>query len=376
MRCFDGDERRRYNRQTPLCVYHQENRVESMSTKNLSSFLRRGLCPTLLGCVLGWPLHAQTTGPTLVPDPDWDCYLPDGIPYPEAGEPMLTLTIPLDRWATIGRTPYGDRSVAVGREGRFEGPRLSGTVTSGAIDFELVLDNGTIEVEQIMVLQASDGSYIYVRNAGVGPGADDVRVVMDFEAPNASEHAWLNDGVYVARRELDATANTLDIRVYDVSEVAANASRAVAITKPAGVPAQPWDYRTRSASEQQGEMLIREHVTLGPGQSVGQSKRGNRNVIPITGGELSGRITGHVLMGGADYQNLSPPATIDAHYLWQADDGGIIIVRNGGAFGALAPTFEARVDGPYAYLNEGRYLSSNPSVGQGGVSLTFYESTN
>lgn len=34
-----------------------------------------------------------------------------------------------------------------------------------------------------------------------------------------------------------------------------------------------------------------------------------------------------------------------------------------------------RVDGPYAYLNTGRYLSSNPGMGQGAVSLTFYEST-
>jgi hypothetical protein len=40
------------------------------------------------------------------------------------------------------------------------------------------------------------------------------------------------------------------------------------------------------------------------------------------------------------------------------------------------PTFEARVDGPYAYLNSGRYLSSNPGMGQGGVGLTFYESVN
>ena len=79
-------------------------------------------------------------------------------------------------------------------------------------------------------------------------------------------------------------------------------------------------------------------------------------------------------MGGADYQILTPPATIDAHYLWQTDDGEIIVVRNGGGFGALVPTFEARVDGPYAYLNEGSYLSSNPGRGEGGVALTFHES--
>src|SRR5690606_41024653 len=78
---------------------------------------------------------------------------------------------------------------------------------------------------------------------------------------------------------------------------------------------------------------------------------------------------------GAHYQARSPPATIDARCLWQAADGEIIIVRNGGTFGSLVPTFEARVDGPYAYLNEGLYLSSNPAVGQGGVALTFYESS-
>ena len=121
-------------------------------------------------------------------------------------------------------------------------------------------------------------------------------------------------------------------------------------------------------------MLITETVTLSPSQSVGASKRGNRNIIPITGGELSGRIPGKVLFGGADYQNLAAPATIDARYLWETNDGEIIIVRNGGAFGSLVPTFEVRTDSPYAWLNSGLYLSSNPGMKPGGVGLTFFES--
>lgn len=317
---------------------------------------------------------AQQPGPTMIPDPAWDCYLPEGIPNPEDGSLIFELEIPLDRAEAIGRTPFGDRSVAVGLAGSVEGPRLSGVVAPGGLDYELSLANGTIEIEQILVLQADDGAFIYVRNAGTGAGPDDVRVVMDFEAPNDSAHAWLNSGVYVARRRVNAS--TLRLSVYDVSDLPPNPAGAIEIAKPEGVPPQPWDYREKSASEQQGEMLIRENVTLGPSQSVGPSKRGNRNIIPITGGELSGRIAGTVLMGGADYQNLSPPATIDARYLWQADDGEIIIVRNGGAFGSLVPTFETRVDGPYAYLNDGLYLSSNPGMGDGGVALTFYESTN
>ena len=244
----------------------------------------------------------------------------------------------------------------------------------GALDFELTLANGTIEIEQTLLVDTRDGSYVYVRDAGTGPNADDVRVVLDFEAPNASEHSGLNSGSYVARRELNASAKTLRLRVYDVSSVEVGTKNAIAIAKPTGVPAQPWNYRAKAVSERQGEMLIRENVTLAAAQSVGPSKHGNRNIIPITGGELSGRITGKVLLGGADYQNLSPPATIDAHYLWQADNGETIIVRNGGSFGSLVPSFETRVDGPFAYLNAGRYLSSNPGVGQGGVTLTFYES--
>jgi len=199
---------------------------------------------------------------------------------------------------------------------------------------------------------------------------------MDFEAPNAGEHAWLNSGKFVARRELNAAAKMMRLRVYDVANVSVGAGNdgTLSIAKPTNVPAQPWSYRLKDASEEPGEILITENVTLAPSQRVGASKRGDRNIIPITGGTVKGRISGKVLMGGADYQILTPPATIDAHYLWQTDDGEVVIVRNGGAFGALVPTFEARVDGPYAYLNKGSYLSSNPGRGEGGVALTFHES--
>jgi hypothetical protein len=326
--------------------------------------------------VIALTARAQPSAPTMIPHPAWDCYMPDGIPNPETGTLILELTIPLDRAESIGTTQYGDRSIAVGLAGSVQGPKLSGEVMEGALDYQLLLANGAIEIEQILVLQAADGGYIYVRNAGVGAHADDVRVVMDFEAPAASEYAWMNSGSYVARRDLDAASMTLTMRVYDVTDVTVTADDAIDIAKPDGVPAQPWNYREKGSREEPGEILITENVTLGPGQSVGPSKRGNRNIIPITGGEVSGRFTGKVIFGGADYQNLTPPVTIDAQYLWQADDGEIVIVRNGGSFGSLVPTFEARIDGPHAWLNDGLWLSSNPGVGQGGVSLTFYESTN
>ena len=205
-------------------------------------------------------------------------------------------------------------------------------------------------------------------------------------APTTSGSSWTSrcrtpastrgSSKFVAGRELNAAAKTLRLRVYDVTSVAIGSGNGgtLSIAKPTNVAAQPWNYPIKEASEQQGEILITENVTLAPSQRVGASKRGDRNVIPITGGTVTGRISGKVLMGRADFQILTPPATIDAHYVWQTDDGEIVIVRNGGGFGALVPTFEARVDGPYAYLNKGSYLSSNPGRGEGGVALTFHES--
>jgi hypothetical protein len=119
----------------------------------------------------------------------------------------------------------------------------------------------------------------------------------------------------------------------DVEKIGTRLSVVVAsLALVLGLPAAP---RIKAPGEQQGAMLIVENVTLGPSQRVGASKRGIRNLIPITGGTVSGRIARKVVRGGADYQILSPPATIDAHYLWETDDGEVIIVRNGGAFGSL-----------------------------------------
>lgn len=316
--------------------------------------------------------HGQSAA-ALIPHESWDCGMKTGIPNPESGALVFEARMKLDRLALVGKTPFGVRRVAVGLEGTVSGPKLNGAVMAGALDFELTLSNGVVEVEQILVFQTAGGHYIYSRNAGVGPSSADIRVVMDFEAPNGSSSEWLNSGKYVARRILDENARTLAIRVYDVS--AAPAAASIRINKPAGAPPQPWNNRMRGAEEKPGAELIVETVALRPSQRVGPSKRGNRNIIPITGGDLSGRITGKVLFGGADYQNLSGPPAIDARYLWQASDGDIIIVRNTSSTGGLVPIFEARVDGPYAYLNQGKYLSSNPAMANGGVKITMYEST-
>jgi Protein of unknown function (DUF3237) len=230
-------------------------------------------------------------------------------------------------------------------------------------------------VEQILVLRTSDGKHAIMRNTGTGAAGDDVRVVYDFEVPNASEFAWLNTGKYVGRRVIDAAAKTMKISIYDVSNITVSKDEAqlLRVTKPADLPSQPWDYRKAAKTEQRGEIIVTETVTLGGSQSVGVSKRGARNIIPITGGTLTGGITGKVLFGGADYQSPTTGPAIDARYLWQTTEGDIIIVRNAGGFNGLVPTFETRTEGKYSWLNSGTYLSSPPGFGAGGLQISMYK---
>jgi hypothetical protein len=342
------------------------------------------LCVCLLICCQSQPMDGRTQDKPgyrgeekiLIPHKSWPCGMPGGIPVPEYGVLVFEANLKLDRAYDLGKTPYGRRDVLVIQGGTVSGEKINGSVMPGGLDFQLSFSSGGMEMEEIFVLQTSDGKYIYLRSRGTAADRSDVRMVPDFEAPNASNYSWLNKGKYAGRRRVDLAARTMKISVYDVSGVDTelNATNSIRVAKPSDVQDQPWDCRKAAPEEKRGDQLITENVTLGAGQSVGATKRGNRNIIPITGGILSGKITGKVLAGGADYQNLENPMTIDARYLWQTSDGEVIIVRNGGSMGLLAPTFEVRVDSKYAWLNKGFYLSSNPGMGVGGVKLTFYES--
>lgn len=110
-------------------------------------------------------VRGQAAARVIVPHKTWDCGMPDGIPNPESGTLIFEAEMKLDRLASIGKTPYGDRRVTVGLEGKVTGPRLSATVMTGALDFELTLSNGAVEVEDIMVFKTDDGKYIYSRSA-------------------------------------------------------------------------------------------------------------------------------------------------------------------------------------------------------------------
>jgi hypothetical protein len=305
---------------------------------------------------------------TIEPDPSWTCGMPDGIPPPMAGTLAFSVSLTLGTVHEVGKTQFGDRRQFEVKGGTITGDRLQGAVLTGGLDYELTLSTGAMELEEVLIFNTSDNVPIFVRNCGVAaPGDSVIRIVPDIEAPTTSSYAWLNTTKLVGTRVVDTAGGTIVLDIYDVSAVAAG-EPSIQLADPAGVPNTSWDCLTGGGTR--GAAVFTENITLGSSFSIANAKRGSRNIIPITGGTTTGTVSGSILPGGADYQ-LS--GTMDSRHTLLTSDGELIIVRNCGIISSLTPTFEARADGPYGFLNENKFVSSSPGAGSGGVSVTIYE---
>ncbi len=81
------------------------------------------------------------------------------------------------------------------------------------------------------------------------------------------------------------------------------------------------------------ELVSTLRVEVGPPIELGPGPRGERRVIPITGGRAEGPgLSGAILAGGADTQLVRPDgvAEIDASYVIETDSGERVLVRNVG----------------------------------------------
>lgn len=317
------------------------------------------------------PMQGLSDTRALIPDASWTCSMPEGIPGPATGTLAFEIHFNVSEIHDLGQTQFGHRRQIDISGGEVKGDKLTATLMERGLDYELTLDNGVIEVEQLNILRAGN-SPVFMRNCGVSLGAGmPARVVVDFEAPSSSSVAWLNKGSYVGVRELDAQNKTLTMKVFDVSDK--KLLEPMKVPAPGAGPHQSWECAKGSGSK--GAEVYTETVGLTGSVSVGMSKRGSRNIIPITGGTTSGMVKGGILSGGADYQLSGGNGfVLDARYTLETDDGELIIVRNCGPGGGLVPVFEAKRDGKYAWINEGNYLSSDPGLAANAVNITIYQS--
>ena len=298
--------------------------------------------------------------------------MPDGIPPPTAGTLAFSVALTVSANHDVGNTQFGHRRQFDVSGGTITGDKLKGTVLTGGLDYELTLSTGAMELEEVLIWKTSDNVSIFTRICGVAAAGDSVvRIVPDIEAPTSGSYAWLNTTKLVGTRVVDAAGGKITLTVYDVSNVAAGEPK-VQLRDPSGVPNVTWNCLVANGSN--GPTVFTENVTLGSSFSISNAKRGSRNVIPITGGTTTGKVAGKILNGGADYQlAASSGTTLDARYTLAPSNGEFIIVRNCGPINGLTPVFEARTDGSFAFLTTGKFLSSAPGGGAGGVSITFYE---
>jgi hypothetical protein len=81
------------------------------------------------------------------------------------------------------------------------------------------------------------------------------------------------------------------------------------------------------------EPLCRLNVEVGPIVSLGMTPYGERRVVQIMGGEMTGDgMSGQVVAGGADWQVMRSDGVldIDAHYMIRMSGGELVEIRSQG----------------------------------------------
>jgi hypothetical protein len=74
-------------------------------------------------------------------------------------------------------------------------------------------------------------------------------------------------------------------------------------------------------------------VNVAPAIDIGVTPRGERRIIPITGGTFEGpAVRGRVIPGGADWQIIRPDhaTELEARYTLETESGALIYVLNRG----------------------------------------------
>lgn len=81
------------------------------------------------------------------------------------------------------------------------------------------------------------------------------------------------------------------------------------------------------------EFFCRLDVELAPIKEMGHGRAGQRRIIPIVGGRVTGpKVSGKILNLGADWQTIFADgvAELDTRYAFETDDGALIDVINYG----------------------------------------------
>lgn len=125
------------------------------------------------------------------------------------------------------------------------------------------------------------------------------------------------------------------------------------------------------------------HAKCDAARVSGSVAGGKRVVIPITGGNIEGKIEGMILPGGADYQmidTVSGRTELDAIYTIMTNDSCFINVRNrginindsNGYYFTTSPVFEAPKSSRYNWINNRIFVCKPIGFDNGVVHLRIW----
>lgn len=143
---------------------------------------------------------------------------------------LFTLSLAVGEVQPLGRTPFGERRVALVDGGRFDGARLKGTVLKGGTDWIIGRPDGVLQLDVRLTLKTEDGEIVAMTYRGhrhgpasvierlnrgerVDPAEYYFRTAPWFETAS-EKYGWLNRIVSVATGDRKP-----DGPVYEVFEV-------------------------------------------------------------------------------------------------------------------------------------------------------------
>jgi hypothetical protein len=118
------------------------------------------------------------------------------------------------------------------------------------------------------------------------------------------------------------------------------------------------------------EPLFDISATLAPAVTLGPAPTGERRMIAITGGRVTGRLEAEILGGGADWQIVRPDgvADIDARYMLRTREGATVEVWSRGLRHGTAEAMRKLLAGEpvdpsqYYFRTAMRFESAAPSL--------------
>ena len=149
------------------------------------------------------------------------------LPAPPGLVPMTRIACEVDALVTLGRGHHGERRYVPLGGGAVQGPELNGRLVEGGIDWQVLRDDGVLEIAAHYVIRSDDGALIEVRSDGLRHGPAEVmaqlargepvaraayffRTLMRFET-GAARWLHLNRVMALACGAREARCVTLDV---------------------------------------------------------------------------------------------------------------------------------------------------------------------